>query len=43
MPEIRRPYGLVKEFTELKGIPPKALYMLEARAMKKLRKVAQMN
>jgi hypothetical protein len=43
MPGIRRPYGLVKEFTERKGIPPKALYMLEARAMKKLRKVANMN
>jgi hypothetical protein len=43
MPRIRRPYGLVKEFTERKGIPPKALYVLEARAMKKLRKVANMN
>ena len=38
----RRDYGRAKEFTELNGIPPKALYVLEARAMKKLKKVANM-
>jgi hypothetical protein len=43
MPDIRRGYGRAKEFSELKGISPKALHVLEARAMKKLRKVAQMN
>jgi len=42
LPPTRRGYGRAKEFAELKGIPPKALYVLEARAMKKLKKVANM-
>ncbi|MBA7697836.1 hypothetical protein ES703_106508 [subsurface metagenome] len=39
---IRRGYGRAKEFAELKGIPPKALYVLEARAMKKLKEMVNM-
>ena len=41
-PGIRRGYGRVKEFAQFKGIPPKAVYVLEARAMEKLNKVANM-
>jgi hypothetical protein len=42
VPGPRRSYGKAKEFAESKGIPPKALYVLESRAMKKLKEVANM-
>ncbi len=42
IPPTRRGYGRVKEFAELRGIPSKAVYVLEARAMKKLQKVVEM-
>ena len=38
----RQDYGRAKEFAELKGIRPKALYVLKARAMKKLKEMANM-
>ncbi|MFC1951809.1 hypothetical protein ACFLYI_02055 [Chloroflexota bacterium] len=42
MMSTRQDYGRAKKFAESKGIPPKALYVLKVRAMKKLQKVVNM-